>query len=73
MFYGGEPLVNTPFVMRVMDLIPTAEFVLQSNCTLLTRFPTSYLLRIKCILASIDGRQETVDGYRGDGVYNKIM
>ena len=27
-FYGGEPLVNMPFVMRVMDLLPTAEYVL---------------------------------------------
>ncbi|KAH0570635.1 AstB/chuR-related protein [Spironucleus salmonicida] len=72
-FYGGEPLVNIPFVMQVMDLIPDATFVLQSNCTLLHKLSTPYLLRFQCILVSIDGRPETVATYRGPTVYQSII
>ncbi|EET02319.1 AstB/chuR-related protein [Giardia duodenalis ATCC 50581] len=71
-FYGGEPLLNRPYVCRVMDRFPDATFVLQSNCTLLYDLPTPYLKRFACILLSIDGRPETVDAYRGEGVYEKI-
>lgn len=72
-FYGGEPLLSIPFVQQVMDLIPRATFVLQSNCTLLHLLPTPYLLRFSAILASIDGRPETVSRYRGPAVYAKVV
>lgn len=42
-FYGGEPLLNRPYVCRVMDRFPDATFVLQSNCTLLYDLPTPTL------------------------------
>ncbi|TNJ27460.1 AstB/chuR-related protein [Giardia muris] len=71
-FYGGEPLLNRPYVCKVMDAFPTATFVLQTNGTLLYTLPTPYLLRITCILLSIDGRPETVDAYRGRGVFGKM-
>ncbi|CAL6079118.1 AstB/chuR-related_protein [Hexamita inflata] len=72
-FYGGEPLLSIPFVSQVMDLIPRATFVLQSNCTLLHLLPTPYLLKFSAILVSIDGRPQTVGEYRGPTIYNKIV
>lgn len=72
-FYGGEPIMNLPFVMKVMDSLPQAKFVLQTNATLLYKLPTDYLVRFSAILVSIDGRRETVESYRGPGVYDKVI
>jgi len=72
-FYGGEPLTNLPYVERVIDALPQATFVLQSNVTLLHALPTKYLLRFSCILVSVDGRPETVEAYRGPGIYDRIF
>ncbi|MCB1172385.1 MAG: TIGR04084 family radical SAM/SPASM domain-containing protein [Leptospiraceae bacterium] len=71
-FYGGEPLINIPYIKEVMDTFD-ADFVLQSNVTLLDRLPDEYLQRLKSILVSIDGRPETYDQYRGAGMYAKVM
>lgn len=35
--------------------------------------PTPYLLRLACILVSIDGRPETVAAYRGPAVYKRVF
>ena len=35
--------------------------------------PTEYLLKFTAILVSIDGRKETVDGYRGKGIYDRVV
>lgn len=72
-FYGGEPLLAIPFIQRVMDGLPGATFVLQSNCTLLHLLPAPYLRRFAALLVSIDGRPETVEAYRGPGVYQRIV
>ena len=71
-FYGGEPLVNIPYIKEVMDRFDAA-FVLQTNATLLDRLPDAYLRRLDSILVSIDGRPETYDRYRGKGMYAKIV
>lgn len=71
--YGGEPLVNQRFCMRLMDALPRAKFVLQSNCTLLYKLPTPYLLRLEAVLCSIDGVKSTFDFYRGSGTYESVL
>lgn len=71
-FYGGEPLVNIPFIQKVMDRFD-AGYVLQTNATLLDRLPDKYLMRMESILVSIDGRAQTYDQYRGKGMYAKIV
>lgn len=72
-FYGGEPLLNTSFLMAVMDTIPEAKFTVWTSGLLLHKLPTPYLLRLSSILISIDGRECVHDGYRGAGTYAKVV
>ncbi|GIQ82374.1 hypothetical protein KIPB_003496, partial [Kipferlia bialata] len=50
-----------------------AKYIMQTNATLLHRVPTEYLLRLECILVSVDGRPETTNAYRGDKVFDRIQ
>ncbi len=72
-FYGGEPLLNIEFIKKVIDEIPARKFVIQTNGLNLLRLDRYYLKKFDTILVSIDGRKETTDYYRGEGVYDKIM
>ncbi|KAL0232839.1 hypothetical protein GEMRC1_011586 [Eukaryota sp. GEM-RC1] len=71
-FYGGEPLLNIPFLYSVMDNID-ARFVLQTNGTLLHKLNNDYLSRISSILVSIDGIPSVVDEWRGRNTYKNVM
>ncbi len=71
-FYGGEPLLNPEFIMRVMDSF-NAKFVIQTNGTLVRRLPEDYWRRFDAVLMSIDGRREVNDLYRGRGNYDKVV
>jgi len=71
-FYGGEPTLNIPFMQEVMHRYPEFRFQLQTNGTLLNRLPAEILGRLSNILVSIDGGEETTDGYRGRGVFRKV-
>ncbi len=72
-FYGGEPTMNLGFIFQVMDSIPAKAFMLQTNGTLLRRFPPEYISRFHTILVSIDGKEELTDYYRGKGTYRRIL
>jgi len=72
-FYGGEPLLRIPLMLKMMDTLPARYFMVQTNATLLHRVPTEYLRRFHTILASIDGPREITDGYRGRGVYDTVV
>ncbi|MEM2310158.1 MAG: TIGR04084 family radical SAM/SPASM domain-containing protein [Candidatus Methanomethylicia archaeon] len=72
-FYGGEPLLNSKFIMKVMDEIPNAKYVIQTNATLIENLKYEYWLKFDAILLSIDGRREITDYYRGKGVYDKVI
>lgn len=75
-FYGGEPLLNIPFMTEVMDkasdALPNVSYVLQTNGTLLHKVPTHYLAQLHSILVSVDGRPSVTDYYRGKGVYEQV-
>jgi putative peptide-modifying radical SAM enzyme len=73
MFYGGEPTLKIPIIIELMDRFPNARFMLQTNALLLDRIPEKYVKQFHSILVSIDGKKETTDGYRSDGVYQKII
>ncbi|NHJ14869.1 MAG: TIGR04084 family radical SAM/SPASM domain-containing protein [Candidatus Thorarchaeota archaeon] len=73
MFYGGEPLLRIPLLTKLMERFPNARFMLQTNALLLDRIPPDYIRRFHSILVSIDGREETTDGYRSKGVYKKVV
>ncbi|MFP3160530.1 MAG: putative peptide-modifying radical SAM/SPASM domain-containing protein, partial [Vulcanisaeta sp.] len=68
-FYGGEPLLNPGFIMRVMDNVRARRFGVQTNGTLVNLLPRDYWRRMDVVLLSIDGREEVTDKNRGVGVY----
>lgn len=72
-FYGGEPTLNVPFMERVMAAYPRFRYQLQTNGTLLHRLPEAVCAALDNVLVSIDGGRETTDGYRGRGVYSRVM
>ena len=72
-FYGGEPLLNIPFIEEVMDNIKGYKFVIQTNGLLLNKLKNKYLKNFHSILVSIDGRPEITDNYRSKDVYKKII
>jgi putative peptide-modifying radical SAM enzyme len=72
-FYGGEPLVRKNLMEQIMDSIPAQKYLLQTNAIKLQDLGSGYLKRLDTILVSIDGRRETTDHYRGNGVYDKIL
>ena len=71
-FYGGEPLINSEIIGKVMDSV-NAKFVIQTNGTLASMLPNKYWKRVDAVLLSVDGRSETTDYYRGRGVYEKVL
>ena len=72
-FYGGEPLLNTEFIERVMENIPAEHFIIQTNATLIKKLGERYWHHFDTILLSIDGIREVTDYYRGRGVYNIVL
>jgi uncharacterized protein len=71
--YGGEPTLNLPFGMELIERFPHARFNMQTNGTLLHRVPEALLRRLSNILVSVDGAEAVTDRHRGKGVYRKIM
>jgi len=72
-FYGGEPTLNRPMMIEVMQRFPHWRFQLQTNGTLLDDLPEPVLSRLSNVLVSIDGGQATTDGYRGRGIYRQVL
>jgi uncharacterized protein len=72
-FYGGEPTLNIDFMRRVMEAYPGFRYQMQTNGTLLHRLPDEVCAGLSNVLVSVDGGRETTDGYRGRGVYNRVM
>ncbi len=73
MLYGGEPTLRIPLIIELMDRFPKARFMLQTNALLVNQIPEDYVKRFHSILVSIDGTEETTDGYRSAGVYQKVI
>ena len=72
-FYGGEPTLNKPLMLEVMQRFPRFRFQLQTNATLIDDLPDWALNRLSNVLASIDGGESTTDGYRGRGIYRQVI
>ena len=72
-FYGGEPTLNHRMMEDVMQRFPHFRFQLQTNGTLLDNLPDWVLGRLSNVLISIDGGEETTDGYRGKGIYRQVV
>ena len=72
-FYGGEPLLRIDTMKNIMDSIPHAKFVIQTNGMNLDKLESKYLKKFHSILVSIDGKKAVTDKERGDGVYDRIL
>ncbi|MDA0189646.1 MAG: radical SAM protein [Proteobacteria bacterium] len=72
-FYGGEPTLNLPMMLEVMQRFPAFRYQLQTNGTLLDGVPDWALAKLSNILVSIDGGEATTDGYRGRGIYRQVL
>lgn len=72
-FYGGEPLLRTDLIERIVREAPVRRFIMQTNGILLDRLPQEIVNRFVTILVSIDGRRELTDANRGVGVYDRVM
>lgn len=72
-FYGGEPLINSDFIEKVMREVKARRFVIQTNGILHKRLGKAFWNKMDVVLLSIDGRKETTDFYRGDCVYDQVV
>ena len=72
-FYGGEPLLRSDLIAQIVREAAGARFILQTNGMLLHLLPSEIARRLSTLLVSIDGPQELTDGYRGTGVYHRVM
>lgn len=50
-FYGGEPTLNKPLMLEVMQRFPQFRFQLQTNVTLISKLPDETLRRLPNVLA----------------------
>lgn len=72
-FYGGEPTLNRRMMEDVMRRFPTFRYQLQTNGTLLDNLPDWVLAKLSNILVSIDGGEAITDGYRGRGIWRRVI
>jgi uncharacterized protein len=72
-FYGGEPTLNVEFIEQVMQRYPNFRYQLQTNGTLLHRLPDHILAKLSNVLVSVDGGEKITDGFRGKGVYKRVL
>lgn len=72
-FYGGEPLLRTSEIRKIMDGVRAKRYMIQTNGLLLNNLGKEYLSRFHTMLVSIDGDEELTDYYRGKGVYRRVV
>jgi putative peptide-modifying radical SAM enzyme len=72
-FYGGEPLLRSDLIARIIQEAPVQQFMLQTNGLLLDRLLPAIINRFSTILVSLDGMEDLTDANRGAGTYRKVM
>jgi uncharacterized protein len=72
-FYGGEPLLCTKEIKRIMDVAKPKHFMIQTNGLLLDSLEPEYVNRFHTILVSVDGNEALTDYYRGKGTFRKVI
>ena len=71
-FYGGEPLLRTGTMEKIVDGVQ-GRFAVQTNGIFLDRLEPRLLQNLHTILVSIDGTEPVTDRERGKGVYQRVM
>jgi uncharacterized protein len=72
-FYGGEPLMRSDLVKRIVREAPVQRFMIQTNGLLLDQLAPDIVNRFSTILVSLDGREALTDENRGAGVFSRVM
>ncbi len=72
-FFGGEPLMNRPFIDEVLERYPTTDCQIITNGILLSKVSDKMLSRFSNFLISVDGDEEITNKYRGKNVFANIM
>jgi putative peptide-modifying radical SAM enzyme len=72
-FYGGEPLLCTEEITRIMNKVRVKHFMIQTNGLLLDNLEPTYVNRLHTILVSVDGNEALTDHYRGTGTFQKVI
>nr|ACD50076.1 radical SAM domain protein [uncultured crenarchaeote MCG] len=72
-FYGGEPFLCTDEIKKIMDLVKSKHFMVQTNGLLLDKLDSNYVNRFHTILVSLDGDEALTDFYRGNGTFRKVV
>lgn len=72
-FYGGEPLLRSDLIEKIVADAPVERFMVQTNGILLDRLRPDTVNRFATILISLDGRKDLTDAGRGEGVYDRVM
>ena len=72
-FYGGEPLLCTREIKRIMDTAKPKHFMIQTNGLLLDSLEPEYVNRFNTILVSVDGNEALTDYYRGKGTFRRVI
>jgi uncharacterized protein len=72
-FYGGEPLLRSDLIERIVREAPVRQFMLQTNGLLLDHLLPETVNRFSTILVSLDGMESLTDANRGTGTYRKVM
>jgi putative peptide-modifying radical SAM enzyme len=71
-FYGGEPLLKIDRMKEILETVPSARFVIQTNGLMLNKLVAIDLNRFESIFVSIDGDEALTDYYRGKGTFRRI-
>jgi uncharacterized protein len=72
-FYGGEPLLRSDLITRIVREAPVHRFMMQTNGILLDQLPPEIINCFLTILVSLDGREGLTDANRGSGTYRRVM
>lgn len=74
-YTGGEPLVRKEDLIRLCEKHSDCEFLSFTNGTLIDENFCMEMLRVKNFIPaiSLEGFEESNDGRRGKGVYEKVM
>ncbi len=71
-FYGGEPLLESEKIKKIIDEIDV-PFRMQTNAKTLDKLPIEYVKKISKILVSIDGDRQRTDYNRGKGTFDLVV
>lgn len=74
-YTGGEPMVRKSDLIKLCEKYPDCAFLCFTNGTLIDEGFAEEIARVANFvpIISVEGNQETTDGRRGEGTYQKVV